>query len=1218
MTLDTAGFTLSGFDRTSGSGNGGGIQAATNWTIFGALRGGNANGTGTGGQGFNGGFATQLINHGTITGGTGAGAGGGGGFGAVMSGAGSNHVNNGTITGGTGGTSASTAAGGSGGVGGSLVGGTLTNNGTITGGAGGANSAGATSGGGGSGVSMSGGTSLVNNGTITGGAGGASSAGTAGSGGVSVLMNGTSSLVNNGLIEGGASTNGAAGFGIAVVGIASVTNNGTIRGGQSGVPDAFAAGIFAGAGSLATFINNGTIEGGTGAAGISVNTVGGTDITIVNSGTIRAGAGHPNAIRLSTSATGLSVLELHAGSVIEGDVLANATGTNDTLRLGGAADSSFDASSIGAAAQYRSFDRFQKNGASTWTLTGTTTALTPWQVTGGTLSVASDGALGDAAGALTLDGGALQNTASFASARAVTLGAGGGTFRTDADLSLAGVVGGAGALTKTGAGTLVLSGANTYSGGTTISAGTLQLGSGGTSGSILGDVTNNGTLSFNRSDSLTFGGVISGSGAVSNAGPGTTVLTAANSYTGSTHIQAGTLALTGAGAIAASSGVAVDGSFDISGVSPAGTSVAGISSSGAVLLGAKQLTLTAASGDFGGVVSGTGGLQVAGGTQTLSGTNTYTGGTTISAGTLQLGNGGTSGSIVGDVTNNGTLSFNRSDAVTFAGVISGSGGVRQIGSGATRLTGNSAAFTGTTTVEAGMLAVNGTLGGTLNVLAAGRLQGTGTVGSTTVAGTIAPGNSIGTLTVNGNYTQAPGSTYEVEVDPGSNASDLIHATGTASIGSGARLNVVRINSGTYILGTRYTVLTADGGVAGTYSLGGDTTTAFVQLFDRYDANNVYLVAEKVRSIADAAGTPNQAAVGAALDSLPASNSLANAVTWLPNDFAARDALNQLSADIHASTKTALLEDSRFVREAAIDRLRGAACAPGSAVQQAPQQPGTGCTPEDRQKHAAWTQVFGSWGSIDSDGNAAKLERDIGGFMVGADTGVGAGWRVGALGGYSRASADTSARNSSSKTDSYHLGAYGGTQWGATALRLGASHSWNKTETNRSVAFAGFAGGLEAEYDSTTTQVFGELGHRIDLGRTTLEPFAGLAHVRLESDAFFERGGPAAMHGDGDSLDATFSTIGLRASLQASERIRVRGMLGWRHAFGDTTPASTHAFGGSLPFTLTGVPLAKDVAVLEAGIETQLRPNLTLGASYSGQFGDGLQDHGFKASLNWKF
>jgi outer membrane autotransporter protein len=60
------------------------------------------------------------------------------------------------------------------------------------------------------------------------------------------------------------------------------------------------------------------------------------------------------------------------------------------------------------------------------------------------------------------------------------------------------------------------------------------------------------------------------------------------------------------------------------------------------------------------------------------------------------------------------------------------------------------------------------------------------------------------------------------------------------------------------------------------------------------------------------------------------------------------------------------------------------------------------------------------------------------------------------------------------------------------------------------------------------------------------------------------------------------------------------------------------FGGSLPFTIAGVPLAKNVAVLEAGVETQLRPNLALSASYSGQFGDGLSDHGFKVNLNWAF
>jgi outer membrane autotransporter protein len=69
---------------------------------------------------------------------------------------------------------------------------------------------------------------------------------------------------------------------------------------------------------------------------------------------------------------------------------------------------------------------------------------------------------------------------------------------------------------------------------------------------------------------------------------------------------------------------------------------------------------------------------------------------------------------------------------------------------------------------------------------------------------------------------------------------------------------------------------------------------------------------------------------------------------------------------------------------------------------------------------------------------------------------------------------------------------------------------------------------------------------------------------------------------------------------------------------DTRPTSTHVFAGSIPFSIEGVPLAKNAALVEAGLETQLRPNLTLGDSYSGQFGNGLEDHGFKASLNWAF
>ncbi len=156
---------------------------------------------------------------------------------------------------------------------------------------------------------------------------------------------------------------------------------------------------------------------------------------------------------------------------------------------------------------------------------------------------------GSGSGQLNFNGGVLSATAnavSFISGFGtgdVQIASGGATINSNGhNIGIATVIQGAGGLTKQGGGTLTISADNTYAGTTTISAGTLQLGAGGASGSVAGNVADKASLVFNRSGTATYAGNISGIGSVQQAGPGTLVLTGSNTYTGATTINSGTCA----------------------------------------------------------------------------------------------------------------------------------------------------------------------------------------------------------------------------------------------------------------------------------------------------------------------------------------------------------------------------------------------------------------------------------------------------------------------------------------------------------------------------------------------------------------------------------------------------------------------------------------------------------------------------------------------------
>ena len=214
------------------------------------------------------------------------------------------------------------------------------------------------------------------------------------------------------------------------------------------------------------------------------------------------------------------------------------------------------------------------------------------------------------------------------------------------------------------------------------------------------------------------------------------------------------------------------------------------------------------------------------------------------------------------------------------------------------------------------------------------------------------------------------------------------------------------------------------------------------------------------------------------------------------------------------------------------------------------------------------------------------------------------------------------RRSSGSSDNYHLGLYGGTSWGDLAFRSGAAYSWHDVTTHRSVAFPGFGDSLRANYNAGTAQVFGELGYGIEAGAARFEPFANLAYVSVPTDGFTERGSAAALSSQGMTTDATFTTLGLRASTafdMGGGTLTAKGMIGWRHAFGDVAPLSTMRFAGAGDaFTIGGVPIARDAAVIEAGLDYAITPSATLGVTYGGQFGSGVTDQSVKANFNVRF
>ncbi|RDZ29011.1 autotransporter domain-containing protein [Lysobacter silvisoli] len=512
-------------------------------------------------------------------------------------------------------------------------------------------------------------------------------------------------------------------------------------------------------------------------------------------------------------------------------------------------------------------------------------------------------------------------------------------------------------------------------------------------------------------------------------------------------------------------------------------------------------------------------------------------------------------------------------------------------------------------VNGGKVAFNGVQsGGSTVVGAGGTLGGTGTLGRTRVEGTIAPGNSIGTLTIDGDYTQVAGSTYLVELAAPS-ASDLLRVNGRAFLQGGT----VRVSQGpgTYLLGQRYDILSATLGVDGRFAaIDHSAFSPFLKFDLGYGADKVTVDVVRGLAIASAANSYNQRQAAGAADALAANQGLPAPLTQL---FPAQalDALDALSGELHASLRSVLVEDSRHVREAALARAQAGRGAFDADVDG---EPGS----------AAWAQVLKRGGHLRADGNAGTVDYNGDATLLGYDYRFGNGWRIGALGGTGRGDAQLDARRSRGELRSRYLGVYVGQNWGGFGLRAGADYARHEIEAKRDVAFPGFVDRTRADYDGSTRQAYVEGGYRFATGIWEWEPYAQYAQLRVDSDRFQESGGAAALSGASAEQRLDLSTLGLRFNLnlrgeqQTEDWLSLRGGIGRRHVGGAETPQATVAWRNGGAFQVRGAPLAEDTTVLEAGLAARLGQNGLLELSYSGQLADEARDHALNARYSLQF
>lgn len=764
---------------------------------------------------------------------------------------------------------------------------------------------------------------------------------------------------------------------------------------------------------------------------------------------------------------------------------------------------------------------------------------------------------------------------------------------------------GLGRMEKQGTGELKILGIVTNNQGVDVVGGTLRIGQGGSTGEVRTNIrlANDSDVIFNRSEQFFYNDVVSGTGNLTQEGPGLLVLTSDNNYDGTTTVR--------------NSGLQI------------GNNTTNGSVSGDITLDGGEVAFYRF-GDytFEHDITGTGNLRTRSAANLiLTGETNIDGSIFVDNGVLQVGNGGTDGSIVGDVDvnllgGNRYIRFNRSDEVTFAGILRGEGGVQQYGSGTLILNGVNE-NTGTNTVNAGTLLVGGTdsnsdayLPGNVTVGVSGTLGGHGTIGgNVTNSGMVNPGASHGTLTILGAYAQAGSGTLNIDIHGAE--SDVLNVSGLVTLNGNLQITVDPTEG--FVPGQIYNVITSNVGVAGSFNnvdgLGQfDQNFLTAQVLFDTDNNQVSIApALNETAIAAADLGRNQRAL---VNYLLQNNNNFGFLGMIGSATTASELgamLGESSGATYANQELQLAQTSSWFESQLADRM-----------DLYPQCNDMSKNANCMRHPSLWILPYGSSSSISSSDHTSGLDTSMGGAAVGVDFPVATSARLGAAVAATYFNSDaTGNENASDDGTLYQFGIYG--NYHANRWNLSASVAVSGTDnidTTRTIddfsASSSYSATIFSQQVRASYDVPVKSGH--------FRPFVGLVNQNVSRDDFSENTVDAASDFALSVGDEDFNS--LKSQVGASLEFPMKSVVflasaAWQHEFSDTQGEVTGSYVDSssgtptaTSYTVYGIDIGRESALVKAGFILVNKEKVKLSALYEGRFADSYSENGGKLQLDF--